>query len=103
MSKILFSSFKCFKCVPTFLESGIMDRYYNEFCKKQFLPLFHYMLPIFVGHGGRFERSLWEDYVFVNRFFAQKVIEVLNPDDDYVCIHDYYLMVMLTFLRRWFN
>jgi len=100
VSQILFDSFKC---VPTFVPPGLFDRFYNGFCKKQLWPLFHYMLPFSAGHGGRFDRSLWEDYVSVNRLFAQKVIEVLNPDDDYVWIHDYHLMVMPTFLRRRFN
>lgn len=38
-----------------------------------------------------------------NKIFSQKVIEVINPDDDYVWIHDYHLMVLPTFLRRRFN
>ncbi|XP_074286148.1 putative alpha,alpha-trehalose-phosphate synthase [UDP-forming] 7 [Silene latifolia] len=100
VSQILFDSFKC---VPTFLPPDLADRYYNGFCKKQLWPLFHYMLPFSAGHGGRFDRSLWEDYVSVNRLFSQKVIEVLNPDDDYIWIHDYHLMALPTFLRRRFH
>ncbi|XP_074290023.1 putative alpha,alpha-trehalose-phosphate synthase [UDP-forming] 7 [Silene latifolia] len=100
VSQILLSSFKC---VPTFLPPDLCDRYFNGFCKKHLWPLFHYMLPFSAGNGGRFERSLWEDYVSVNRLFAEKVIEVLNPDDDYVWIHDYHLMALPTFLRRRFH
>ncbi|GMG98517.1 hypothetical protein Nepgr_000357 [Nepenthes gracilis] len=100
VSQILLDAFKC---VPTFIPPDLVDRYYNKFCKKQLWPLFHYMLPFSADHGGRFDRSLWEDYVSVNRLFAQRVIEVINPDDDYVWIHDYHLMVMPTFLRRRFN
>ncbi|KAL2937451.1 putative alpha alpha-trehalose-phosphate synthase [UDP-forming] 7 [Bienertia sinuspersici] len=100
VSRILFNSFKC---VPTFIEPDILDRYYNGFCKQHLWPLFHYMLPFASGHGGRFDRSLWEDYVSVNRLFAQNVIEVLNPDEDFVWIHDYHLMAMPTFLRRRFK
>ncbi|KAE8724252.1 putative alpha,alpha-trehalose-phosphate synthase 7 [Hibiscus syriacus] len=66
-------------------------------------PLFHYMLPLMVNHGGRFDRSLWEAYVGANKIFSQRVIEVINPEDDYVWIHDYHLMVLPTFLRRRFN
>ncbi|CBI30721.3 unnamed protein product, partial [Vitis vinifera] len=47
--------------------------------------------------------SLWEAYVSANKIFSQRVIEVLNPEDDYVWIHDYHLMVLPTFLRRRFN
>ncbi|XP_019094805.1 PREDICTED: probable alpha,alpha-trehalose-phosphate synthase [UDP-forming] 7 isoform X4 [Camelina sativa] len=61
------------------------------------------MLPFSADHGGRFDRSLWEAYVATNKLFFQKVIEVINPDDDFVWIHDYHLMVLPTFLRRRFN
>ncbi|KAM0008259.1 putative alpha,alpha-trehalose-phosphate synthase (UDP-forming) [Helianthus debilis subsp. tardiflorus] len=92
-----------FKCVPAFLPPSILDKYYHGFCKQYLWPLFHYRLPFSVENGGRFDRGLWEAYVSANKIFAQKVIEVINPDDDYVWIHDYHLMVLPTFLRRHFN
>ncbi|XP_057953810.1 probable alpha,alpha-trehalose-phosphate synthase [UDP-forming] 7 [Malania oleifera] len=92
-----------FKCVPTFLPPDILEKFYDGFCKRQLWPLFHYMLPFSVDHGGRFDRSMWEAYVSANKLFSQRVIEVINPEDDYVWIHDYHLMVLPTFLRRRFN
>ncbi|CAI9783771.1 unnamed protein product [Fraxinus pennsylvanica] len=92
-----------FKCVPAFLPPDILSKYYHGFCKQHLWPLFHYMLPYSASHGGRYERSWWEAYVAANKIFSQKVIEVINPDDDYVWIHDYHLMVLPTFLRRRFN
>ncbi|XP_052202580.1 probable alpha,alpha-trehalose-phosphate synthase [UDP-forming] 7 isoform X2 [Diospyros lotus] len=92
-----------FKCAPAFLPPDILARYYHGFCKQHLWPLFHYMLPFSASHGGRFDRSLWEGYVAANKMFSQKVIEVINPEDDYVWIHDYHLMVLPTFLRRRFN
>lgn len=92
-----------FGCVPTFLSPIIMEKFYDGFCKKQLWPLFHYMLPFSADHGGRFDRSMWEAYVAANKSFSQKVIEVINPEDDFVWIHDYHLMVLPTFLRRRFN
>ncbi|XP_059663272.1 probable alpha,alpha-trehalose-phosphate synthase [UDP-forming] 7 [Cornus florida] len=91
-----------FKCVPTFLPPNILEKFYDGFCKKQLWPLFHYMLPFSADRGCRFDRSMWEAYVSVNKLFSQKVIEVLNPEDDFVWIHDYHLMVLPTFLRRRF-
>lgn len=91
-----------FRCVPTFIPPKLLEKYYDGFCKKQLWPLFHYMLPFSADRGGRFDRSLWEAYVSVNKIFSQKVIEVLNPEDDFVWIHDYHLMVLPTFLRRRF-
>lgn len=92
-----------FKCVPAFLPQDILAKFYHGFCKQQLWPLFHYMLPLSASHGGRFDRSLWEAYVYANKVFSGKVIEVINPEDDYVWIHDYHLMVLPTFLRRQFN
>jgi len=92
-----------FKCVPAFLPPDILSKYYHGFCKQHLWPLFHYMLPYSASHGSRFDRSWWEAYVAANKIFSQKVIEVINPEDDYVWIHDYHLMVLPTFLRRRFN
>ncbi|WOL14661.1 putative alpha,alpha-trehalose-phosphate synthase [Canna indica] len=96
-----------FKCVPAFLPPDLHERFYHGFCKHKLWPLFHYMLPFSAadngGSGSRFDRSLWESYVLANKLFSQKVIEVINPEDDYVWIHDYHLMALPTFLRRRFN
>ncbi|KAL8140317.1 hypothetical protein V2J09_006338 [Rumex salicifolius] len=91
-----------FKCVPAFLPQDIHTKYYHGFCKHHLWPLFHYMLPFSSSHCGCFDRSLWEAYVAANKIFSQRVIEVINPEDDYVWIHDYHLMVLPSFLRRRF-
>ena len=92
-----------FRCVPAFLPHDLRDKFYLGFCKQQLWPLFHYMLPLVPGHGGRFDRSLWKAYVTVNRLFAEKIMEVISPDEDFVWVHDYHLMVLPTFLRNKFN
>ncbi|KAL4568019.1 hypothetical protein LXL04_023619 [Taraxacum kok-saghyz] len=92
-----------FKCVPTFFPPGLYTRFYHGFCKQQLWPLFHYMLPLTPDLGGRFDRSLWQAYVSVNKIFADRIMEVINPEEDFVWIHDYHLMVLPTFLRKRFN
>lgn len=92
-----------YHCVPTFIPADLFSRYYHGFCKQQLWPLFHYMLPLSPDLGGRFDRSLWQAYVSVNRIFADKILEVINPDDDFVWVHDYHLIVLPTFLRKRFN
>ncbi|GAU14778.1 hypothetical protein TSUD_49900 [Trifolium subterraneum] len=92
-----------FKCVPTFLPPELFTKFYHGFCKQHLWPLFHYMLPLSPDLGGRFDRSLWQAYVSVNKIFADKVMEVINPDEDFVWVHDYHLMVLPTFLRKRFN
>ncbi|XP_047969464.1 alpha,alpha-trehalose-phosphate synthase [UDP-forming] 6-like isoform X1 [Salvia hispanica] len=100
VSQILLETFKC---VPTFLPPDLYSRYYHGFCKQQLWPLFHYMLPLSPDLGGRFNRSLWQAYVSVNKIFADRIMEVINPEDDFVWVHDYHLMVLPTFLRKRFN
>jgi len=93
-----------FRCIPAFLPKDLCDRFYHGFCKQTLWPLIHYMLPYSTAdHGGRFDRSHWEAYVLANKLFSQRVIEVLNPEDDYVWIHDYHLLALPSFLRRRFN
>lgn len=92
-----------FNCVPTFLPFDLLKNFYHGFCKKQLWPLFHYMLPICLNKGDLFDRSLFQAYVSANRIFADKVMEVINSDDDYVWVHDYHLMLLPTFLRKRLN
>ncbi|KAL0922302.1 hypothetical protein M5K25_006275 [Dendrobium thyrsiflorum] len=92
-----------YKCVPTFLPIDLLKNFYHGFCKQQLWPLFHYMLPICLKKGDLFDRSLFQAYVSVNRIFSDKVMEVINSDDDYVWVHDYHLMLLPTFLRKRLN
>lgn len=92
-----------FKCVPAFIPPELFSKFYHGFCKQHLWPLFHYMLPLSPDLGGRFDRTLWQAYVSVNKIFADKVMEVISPDDDFVWVHDYHLMVLPTFLRKRFN
>ncbi|GER50582.1 trehalose phosphate synthase [Striga asiatica] len=92
-----------FNCVPAFIPPELLTRYYHGFCKQYLWPLFHYMLPLSPDLGGRFDRPMWRAYLSVNKIFADKVMEVISPDEDYVWVHDYHLMVLPTFLRKRFN
>ncbi|XP_051127070.1 probable alpha,alpha-trehalose-phosphate synthase [UDP-forming] 11 [Andrographis paniculata] len=92
--------FENFGCIPTFLPPDLLNRFYHGFCKHYLWPLFHYMLPLSPDHGVRFHKATWQAYVSANKVFADKVMEVINPDEDYVWIHDYHLMILPTFLRK---
>ncbi|XP_047321709.1 probable alpha,alpha-trehalose-phosphate synthase [UDP-forming] 10 [Impatiens glandulifera] len=92
-----------FNSVPTFLPHDLHKKFYHGFCKKQLWPLFHYMLPMCPDRGDRFDRHLWKAYVSANKLFADKVMEVINPEEDFVWLHDYHLMVLPTFLRKRYN
>ncbi|CAN8270906.1 unnamed protein product [Cochlearia groenlandica] len=93
-----------FHCAPIFLPSDLFDSYYHGFCKHYLWPIFHYLLPITQSQGSSlFSRSNWRAYTKVNKLFSDKILEVINPDDDYVWIHDYHLMIVPTFLRNRFH
>lgn len=91
-----------FRCVPTFLPTDTQNKFYHGFCKHYLWPLFHYMLPMSLSQGARFNRQQWQAYLSANKVFADKIMEVINPEEDYVWIHDYHLMVLPTFLRKKF-
>ncbi|KAI5059312.1 hypothetical protein GOP47_0025631 [Adiantum capillus-veneris] len=91
-----------FNCLPVFVPPDLKHNYFDGFCKHQLWPLFHYMLPITSEHGLRFDRTLWQAYVSVNKMFADKVMEVINPEEDFIWVHDYHLMALPTFLRKRF-
>ncbi|XP_002521023.2 probable alpha,alpha-trehalose-phosphate synthase [UDP-forming] 9 [Ricinus communis] len=92
-----------FNCVPTFLPQDLQKKFYLGFCKQQLWPIFHYMLPMCPDHGDRFDRIIWQAYVSANKIFADKVMEIISPEEDYVWVHDYHLMLLPTFLRKSYN
>ncbi|KAL6318540.1 hypothetical protein AAG906_000618 [Vitis piasezkii] len=75
-----------FNCVPTFLPPDLQKKFYHGFCKQYLWPLFHYMLPMSPEHCNRFDRFLWQAYVSANKIFADKVMEVINPEEDYLSL-----------------
>lgn len=89
-----------FNSVPVFLPGDLYSRFYHGFCKNHLWPLFHSLLPL---SSTRFDRILFQSYVSVNKIFADKILEVINPDQDFVWVHDYHLMILPTFLRKRFN
>ncbi|EPS67412.1 trehalose-6-phosphate synthase, partial [Genlisea aurea] len=89
-----------FNCVPTFLHTILYGNFYDGFCKRYLWPVLHYLLPMTAAYGGRFDKEAWNSYVSANQIFAGKVMEILNPEKDYVWIHDYHLMILPTFLRK---
>lgn len=92
-----------YNCLPVFLGPELKEKYYSGFCKQILWPLMHYLLPMSVTSSGRFDKTLWQAYLAANKKFADRVMEIISPDDDYVWIHDYHLMLLPSFLRKRFN
>ncbi|GAB2267471.1 Probable alpha,alpha-trehalose-phosphate synthase [UDP-forming] 11 [Dionaea muscipula] len=98
--------FDKFRCLPVFLPPETQERFYHGFCKHYLWPLFHYKLPlppVHYHHGVGYDPADWQAYVSANMIFADTITEVINPDEDFIWVHDYHLMVLPTILRRRFH
>jgi len=84
------------KCKPVYLQSEEIQQYYHGFTNETVWPLFHYFTQ-YTHHDG----EQWEWFVKVNRKFADKVIEDLQPGDT-IWIHDYHLMLLPEMIREEF-
>ncbi|MDT8358366.1 MAG: bifunctional alpha,alpha-trehalose-phosphate synthase (UDP-forming)/trehalose-phosphatase [Methanomicrobiaceae archaeon] len=81
-------------CYPIFLSRKEFEGYYNGFSNRTIWPLFHYFT-----HYTVFDPRFWEDYVRVNRKFADRVAE-FAAEEDTIWIHDYHLMLLPGMLRE---
>ncbi|XP_062193000.1 probable alpha,alpha-trehalose-phosphate synthase [UDP-forming] 9 [Phragmites australis] len=92
-----------FSCSPVFLVDGLHKDFYDGFCKHYLWPMLHYLLPLTPSSGGgglSFNAELYRAYLTANTQFADRVFELLNPDEDLVFIHDYHLWALPTILRH---
>ncbi len=80
-------------CTPVFLTGEEEETYYEGFSNSSVWPLLHYM-PDYL----RYEPAWWEEYVKINRRFADKVLATA-PDDALVWVHDYQLLLVPAMLR----
>ncbi len=80
------------QCV--FLSNELMENFYEGFCNKTIWPLFHYFPSLAV-----YEKQYWEDYITVNKIFADAIINTAKPDD-VIWIHDYHLMLAPAMVRE---
>lgn len=69
-------------------------KYYEGYANGTLWPALHYRLDLSV-----FDREEFEAYKRVNRLFAEKVAERLQPDD-IVWVHDYHLITAISELRE---
>jgi trehalose 6-phosphate synthase len=69
------------------------DRYYRGFCNTTLWPLFHYLTDRF-----RYDHEWHAGYRDVNRWFAERLVPLLRPDDR-LWIHDYHLIPLARELR----
>lgn len=85
-----------FEIAPIFVESKVYNKYYNGFCNATLWPLFHYF-PSYV----EYDENTFKAYEEVNRTFADKLSEMLRPND-VLWIHDYQLFLLPQMVRERF-
>ncbi|MBA2622059.1 MAG: bifunctional alpha,alpha-trehalose-phosphate synthase (UDP-forming)/trehalose-phosphatase [Chthoniobacterales bacterium] len=81
-------------CIPIFLSDEEVAGHYEGFSNSSVWPLLHYM-PNYM----HYDPAWWEQYRNVNQRFADKVMELAQPDD-LVWVHDYQLMLLPAMLHE---
>jgi trehalose 6-phosphate synthase/phosphatase len=82
-----------YQCLPVYLTTQEIRRYYDGFSNNTLWPLFHYF-PV----RCTYDATDWEYYQKVNRKFFEQVREIIQPDD-IVWIQDYHLMLLPQLIR----
>jgi trehalose 6-phosphate synthase len=70
------------------------EMYYNGYCNRVLWPLFHYRLDLM-----KFDEDQLEAYMRVNRLFARRLADLIEPDD-VIWVHDYHLIPLARILRE---
>ncbi|MDQ0455301.1 alpha,alpha-trehalose-phosphate synthase (UDP-forming) [Rhizobium paknamense] len=71
-----------------------VEEYYHGFANRVLWPICHYRLDL--ADYGRKEMT---GYFRVNRFFAERLVPMLKPDDT-IWVHDYHLIPLASELRQ---
>lgn len=81
-----------------FIEDDTFEGYYDRYCKQILWPILQYQLPE-EQKANSFINDSWEDYVYVNRQFANRVLKLYKKGDS-IWIHDYHLMLVPGMVRK---
>ncbi len=80
-------------CLPVFLSSAQIDKFYSGYANDTIWPLFHYFQS-YTQHNADY----WLSYKNVNELFRDE-IEKLSDQNSLIWIHDYHLMLLPKMLR----
>ncbi|KAL0328389.1 UNVERIFIED_CONTAM: Alpha,alpha-trehalose-phosphate synthase [UDP-forming] 1 [Sesamum calycinum] len=92
------------RCIPVFLDEEIVHQYYNGYCNNILWPLFHYLgLPQEDRLATtRSFQSQFTAYKKANKMFAD-VVNTNYEEGDVVWCHDYHLMYLPKYLKKYNN
>ncbi|CAO3613141.1 unnamed protein product [Mucor hiemalis] len=86
------------RIVPIFLDKKSSQGHYEGYCKEVLWPVFHYLVQS-SSEDSRIEKRHWDDYVAVNRQFADTVINRYQPND-IIFVNDYHLLLVPEMIRE---
>lgn len=82
------------QCVAVNLNENDLQNYYYGFSNRTLWPLFHYFLEY-----TEFDKTYWENYVEVNKKFAEVVIAQAEEGDT-IWVHDYQLLLLPALIKE---
>ncbi|GIL79684.1 hypothetical protein Vretifemale_8975 [Volvox reticuliferus] len=89
--------------LPVWMDTTLLDLYYNGFCNSVLWQLFHYVpLNIDTWQKMAEHRAMqlqWQAYQLANEKFADEVLKVYKPHD-VVWVQDYHLMLLPSLLKQ---
>ena len=81
-------------CLPVYLDSDLIENYYDGFSNATLWPLFHYFTEYTT-----FSEKFWKAYRQVNERFAESIIANVK-DGDVVWVHDYQLLLVPEMVKQ---
>jgi len=81
------------KYIPLFSDTDTYAQYFNGYSQKVLWPVFHYF-----PQNADFQNQYWEDYIKINRDFADLISEIYS-EGDILWINDHNLLMLPYFLR----
>ena len=83
-----------YNCIPVFADWNVINDSVHGFSKETIWPLFHYLTQNAV-----YIEKYWDAYIKVNRYYAEKIIQLVNEGDK-IWIHDYHLLLLPGMIRN---
>lgn len=82
-----------YRLEPVSLSTEDVEGFYEGFSNEVIWPLFHNRFT-----ACNFDPNYWASYQSVNRLFAQRIVDVAQPDD-FIWVHDYHMVNVADELR----
>lgn len=82
------------QCIPVYLDSELIENFYDGFSNTTLWPLFHYFTEY-----ATFKEIYWDAYKKVNEMFAESILKNAKEGDT-IWVHDYQLLLVSDLIRK---